>query len=246
MGPGIQLWVADLTHARTHTDWTHAAFMLDASSPMVMGWQVSTGLRTDLALDALDMGLWARGRAGHDVTGLVHHSDRGVRNRAIRDTERLAEAEAAASVGSKDDSHDNAMAEALNPPFGAECIRNPAMRPISGRKTAADVETTAAEHVDWFNHRRLHGELGPAPPTEHETTHRAAQTNQHYRNTPILTRDQNQPNPHKTRGDSSSTNQSRDAGTRPARAHRRNVCSLHVGMIDAASAVVVGFRLELP
>ena len=44
----------------------------------------------------------------------------------------------------------------------------------------------------------------------------------------------------------SSTNQSKDAGTRPARGHRRNVCSLHVGMIDAASAVVVGFRLELP
>jgi transposase InsO family protein len=40
-----------------------------------VGWQVSTSLRTDLALDALDMGLWARQRAGQDVTGLVHHSD---------------------------------------------------------------------------------------------------------------------------------------------------------------------------
>lgn len=52
------------------------AFVLDVFSRMIVGWQVSTSLRTDLAPDALDMGLWARQRAGQDVTGLVHHSDR--------------------------------------------------------------------------------------------------------------------------------------------------------------------------
>jgi transposase InsO family protein len=74
-----QLWVADLTYARTHAGWTYVAFVLDVFSRMVVGWQVSTSLRTDVALDALDMGLWAGQRAGHDVTGLTHHSDRGVR-----------------------------------------------------------------------------------------------------------------------------------------------------------------------
>lgn len=73
-----QLWVADLTYVRTHVGWTYVAFVLDVFSRMVVGWQVSTSLRTDLALDALDMGLWARQRAGQDVTGLIHHSDRGV------------------------------------------------------------------------------------------------------------------------------------------------------------------------
>lgn len=71
-----QLWVADLTYVRTHAGWTYVAFVLDVFSRLTIGWQVSTSLRTDLALDALDMGLWARQRAGHDVTGLVHHSDR--------------------------------------------------------------------------------------------------------------------------------------------------------------------------
>lgn len=98
-----QLWVADLTYVRTHAGWTYVAFVLDVFSRMIVGWQVSTSLRTDLALDALDMGLWARQRAGQDVTGLIHHSDRGVQYRAIRYTERLAEAEAVASVGSKGD-----------------------------------------------------------------------------------------------------------------------------------------------
>ena len=47
-------------------------------SRMIVGWQVSPSLRTDLTLDALDMGLCARRRAGRDVAGLIHHSDRGV------------------------------------------------------------------------------------------------------------------------------------------------------------------------
>jgi Integrase core domain len=54
-----QLWVADLTYVRTHVGWVYAAFILDVFSRFVVGWQVSTSLRTDLALDALDMGLWA-------------------------------------------------------------------------------------------------------------------------------------------------------------------------------------------
>jgi hypothetical protein len=100
-----QLWVADLTYVRTHSGWVYAAFILDVFSRMVVGWQVSTSLRTNLALDALDMGLWTRQRDGHSVAGLTHHGDRGVQYRAIRYTERLAEADAVASVGSKGDSY---------------------------------------------------------------------------------------------------------------------------------------------
>ena len=180
-----QLWVADLTYVRTHAGWTYVAFVLDVFSRMIVGWQVSTSLRTDLALDALDMGLWTRQRAGQDVTGLVHHSDRGVQYRAIRYTERLAEAEAVASVGSRGDSYDNAMAEALNSLFKAECIRNPVMRPKGGWKSVGDVEIAVAEYVDWFNHRRLHGEIGLVPPAEFEARHQAHITPQHYPETPV-------------------------------------------------------------
>jgi len=182
-----QLWVADLTYVRTHSGWVYAAFVIDVFSRMVVGWQVSTSLRTDLALDALDMGLWARQRAGQDVTGLTHHSDRGVQYRAIRYTERLAEAEAVASVGSKGDSYDNAMAEAFNSLFKAECIRNPAMRPYGGWKSIGDVEIAVAEYVDWFNHRRLYGEIGLVPPVEFDATHRPPQPATDYREAPVLT-----------------------------------------------------------
>lgn len=179
-----QLWVADLTYVRTHAGWTYAAFVIDVFSRKVVGWQVSTSLRTDLALDALDMGLWERRRTGQNVAGLTHHSDRGVQYRAIRYTERLAEAEAVASVGSKGDSYDNAMAEAFNSLFKAECIRNPLMRPNGGWKSVGDVELAVAEYVDWFNHRRLHGELGQVPPAEFEANHWSLQGITHYVETP--------------------------------------------------------------
>lgn len=52
------------------------------------------------------MGIYQRKRAGDDLSGLIHHSDRGVQYRAIRYGEALAEQDAVASVGSKGDSYD--------------------------------------------------------------------------------------------------------------------------------------------
>jgi putative transposase len=82
---------------------------------MVVGWQVATSLYTELALDALEMGIWRRRRTGADLAGLVHHSDRGVQYRALRYTERLAEAAAVASVGSKGDSYDKPLSSHCSP-----------------------------------------------------------------------------------------------------------------------------------
>jgi putative transposase len=112
-----QLWVADLTYVRTSVGWVYAAFVLDVYSRMIVGWQVATSLYTDLALDALKMAMWRRQNHGADLGGLVHHSDRGVQYRAIRYTQRLAEAGAVASVGSKGDSYDNAHGRGIQLPL---------------------------------------------------------------------------------------------------------------------------------
>ncbi len=74
-----QLWVADITYCRTSAGWVYAAFVIDVFSRRVVGWQLSKSLRTDLALDALEMGLWTRARTGRDTTGVIAHSDKGVR-----------------------------------------------------------------------------------------------------------------------------------------------------------------------
>jgi putative transposase len=163
--PG-QLWVADITYCRTFSGWVYASFVIDVFSRRVVGWQLSKSLRTDLALDALEMGLWARSRDGHPTSGLIHHSDKGVQYVAVRYTQRLAEAGAVASVGSTGDSYDNALAEAFNSLFKAELVRNKG--PWAG---IDDLEIATAEYIDWFNHRRLHGEIGTIPPAEYEANH---------------------------------------------------------------------------
>ncbi|MEX1155921.1 MAG: IS3 family transposase, partial [Chloroflexota bacterium] len=91
-----RLWVADLTYFWTRTGFVYTAFVVDAFSRAIVGWRVSVSLHAELALDALELALWAR---GGDLAGLVHHSDRGVQYLSIRYTERLAEAEAVGSVG---------------------------------------------------------------------------------------------------------------------------------------------------
>jgi len=106
-------------------------------------------LRTDLALDALEMGLWTRARDGRETSALIHHSDKGVQYVAVRYTQRLAEAGAVASVGSTGDSYDNALAEAFNSLFKAELIRNK-----GPWRSIDDLEIAVAEYIDWFNHRR--------------------------------------------------------------------------------------------
>jgi len=79
-----RLWVSDLPYVKSHSGWVYVAFITDVFSRFVIGWQASRSLRTALALDALEMALWRRrtavGGAGatRRLTGLIHHSDRGV------------------------------------------------------------------------------------------------------------------------------------------------------------------------
>ncbi|RLP11435.1 IS3 family transposase [Propionibacterium australiense] len=164
-----QLWVADITYVRTFSGWVHVAFVTDVYSRRIIGWQTSTSLYTDLALDALRMGIWQRQREGADLTGLIHHSDRGVQYRAIRYGQALSEADAVASVGSVGDSYDNALTEALNSLYKAEFIRNRHYLDAHGPwQGIDDVELATAEWVHWYNTTRPHSAIDMHSPIEHE------------------------------------------------------------------------------
>ena len=149
-----RLWVADLTYVKTHSGWVYVAFIIDVYSRMIVGWQASRSLRSDLAIDALEMAVFNRRHAGHDLSQLTHHSDRGVQYLSIRYSERLAVNDIVASVGSKGDSYDNAMAESFNGLYKWELIY-----PQGPWRGIDDVEFATMTYVDWFNHRRLHGEI---------------------------------------------------------------------------------------
>ncbi len=160
-----RLWVADLTYVRTWSGFVYVSFVFDAYSRFICGWQAANHLRTDLALDALEMALWQRQGAGD---GLVHHSDRGVQYLSIRYTERLAEAGAVTSVGSRGDSYDNALAESVIGLYKTELIRK-----RGPWKNLDDIEYATLEWVDWFNHTRLLEPIGYVPPAEFEEAYYA-------------------------------------------------------------------------
>jgi len=154
-----QLWVADITYIATWRGFAYAAFVIDVFSRAIVGWRVSTSLRSDLALDALEQALHDRRTDGR----LVHHSDRGTQYLSIRYTERLAEAGLEPSVGSVGDSYDNALAESIIGLYKTEIIRR-----RGPWRNVDDVEIATLTWVDWFNHRRLLEPIGNIPPVEFE------------------------------------------------------------------------------
>ena len=140
----------------------YTAFVIDAFSRRIVGWRVVASLRDRTRpRRARDGALAPRG----DLSGLIHHSDRGIQYLALRYSERLAEAGVAPSVGSTGDSYDNALAESVNGLYKAELIRR---RPW---RTVAQVELATADWVTWWNTGRLHSACGNVPPAEYETAY---------------------------------------------------------------------------
>jgi putative transposase len=141
----------------------YVAFVIDVFSRLIVGWRAATSMRTELVLDALEMAVWRRASV---LDGLVCHSDAGSQYTSMRYTTRLAEIGAAPSVGSVGDSYDNSLAESTIGLYKTELI---------GRhgpwRTLEEVELATLGYVDWFNQRRLHGQIGDIPPAELEATY---------------------------------------------------------------------------
>ncbi len=158
-----RLWVADLTYLRSWEGLGFFAFVLDAYSRMIVGWQLASHMRTDLVLDALKMALHRR-EPGADVE-LVHHSDRGSQYTSIDYTQTLTDHRVLASVGSVGDAYDNALAESFVDSFKTELIRDRVWR------TSSQLELAVVEYIGWYNAARLHESLDYLPPLEYEQRH---------------------------------------------------------------------------
>ena len=161
-----ELWVVDFTYVPTWSGMAFTAFVSDVFSRRIVGWRTAASMPTGLPLDALEMALWTRARAGEPVDGVVHHSDAGSQYTSIRYATRLADAGALASIGSVGDSFDNALAESVVGLYKTECVR-----PDGPWRGVDDLELGTLSWVHWFNTHRLHSSLGHVPPTEHETEH---------------------------------------------------------------------------
>jgi len=158
-----QLWVADLCYLRCWEGLVFFAFVIDAFSRTVVGWQLAAHMRTDLVLDALKMALGQRGPDA-DVE-LIHHSDRGSQYTSTDYTQTLDDHGVLASVGSVGDAYDNALAESFVDSFKTELIADRVWR------SRSQLELAVVEYIGWFNNARLHESLGDIPPVEYEQLH---------------------------------------------------------------------------
>jgi putative transposase len=158
-----ELWVADLSYLRSWEGLSFLAFVIDAFSRMVVGWQLAAHMRSTLVLDALRMALGVRA-PGADVA-LVHHSDRGSQYTSFDYAQTLDDHGVLASVGSVGDAYDNALAESFVDSFKTELIADRTW------KTRGQLELATASYIGWFNNERLHESLGDIPPVDFEARH---------------------------------------------------------------------------
>lgn len=161
-----ELWVVDFTYVPTWSGTMFSAFVSDVFSRRIVGWRTAASMPTELPLDALEMALWVRARAGEAVDGVVHHSDAGSQYTSIRYASRLLDAGALASIGTVGDSYDNALAESTIGLYKTECVR-----PEGPWRGVDDLELGTLNWVHWFNETRLHSSIGYVPPIEFEQEH---------------------------------------------------------------------------
>jgi putative transposase len=128
---------------------------------MIVGWQLASHMRTQLVVDALEMAAGLRQPPG----GLVAHTDAGSQYTSVAYTERIRAFGMEPSIGSVGDALDNAMAEAWVGTIKSELIQGRVMASFE------HAEHEILEWISWYNHERLHEELGYRPPLEFEAIH---------------------------------------------------------------------------
>lgn len=169
-----QLWVADFSYVWTLTGFVYVAFVVDVFSRRILGWRVSTSMRTSLVTDALHQALTTRkvNESHWESTGLVHHSDAGAQYTSVAFTAELLQHGMNGSIGTVGDALDNALCESTIGLFKTEAIND-------GGPTWTDrraVEWQVARWVSWYNTTRLHSSITYLPPILFEQHHQQATT----------------------------------------------------------------------
>ena len=133
------------TYVRTWAGFYYAAFVIDVFSRMIVGWSLSSSLRTEMPLEALEMALWQRGGALPD---LVHHSDRGCQTGFNWSSQHLECGGADGQAGGVDDGVDGQVPDEVAGGRGRRQSRSssPRSSTSTGGTTAACTPRSVTSH----------------------------------------------------------------------------------------------------
>lgn len=154
-----QVWVADITYIPTHEGWLFLAAVVDLCSRRVVGWSMRGNLDADLVVDAVSMAI-ARRKPG---AGVVHHSDRGSQYTSLAFGTALRDSGLVASMGSRGDAFDNALAESFMSTIKTELVKQQTW------KTHDQARLAVFRYIEsFYNPLRRHSSLGMQSPDEYE------------------------------------------------------------------------------
>jgi putative transposase len=103
-----QAYVGDITYIWTQEGWLYLAVMIDLYSRKVVGWSMTTRMKSQLVCDALTMALWNR----QPEAGLICHSDRGSQYASKRYRKLLASQDFIGSMSRKGNCWDTVLLRA--------------------------------------------------------------------------------------------------------------------------------------
>ena len=160
-----ELWVMDVTEHPTDEGKVYLAVVLDAFSRIVVGWSIADHIRSELVVDALQMGIWRR---RPEPGSTIAHSDHGSTYTSWAFGRRLRGAGLLGSMGSVGDCFDNSVAESF---FGTLQLELLDEHRWQNRNQLA---LAIFEWIEaWYNPKRRHSYCGMLSPADYEAAHAA-------------------------------------------------------------------------
>jgi len=145
----------------------YLASLLDVHSRRVVGWALADHLRTELAVEALELALAQR----RPVAGaLVNHTDRGCQYTAHTYQALLDQQGITPSMSRRGDCYDNAMAESFNATIKQELVARTHWSTRRETRVAVFAWITV-----FYNRQRRHASIGYQPPLDFERSTEAQQ-----------------------------------------------------------------------
>ena len=150
------VYVSDITYIRAEGSFCYLALITDLYSRKIVGWDVSDSLNMEGSMRALRMAIRDKG----DLTGLIHHSDRGIQYCSNDYAELLTGRGILISMAEKGNPYENAVAERLNGILKEEFMLG------ENFKTKDLVNRAVKEAIETYNELRPHMSIGYMTPNE--------------------------------------------------------------------------------